>query len=92
MSLAEQLYINIYAESDKIIDYIQIVCNGMLYKTIDSGEKIVNKRIEIPPFSKKRYFYLRVKLRGKDVKFEHNLALAEGNYIYSSPIWVFPYK
>ncbi len=79
---------NVYVKAKRIIDYITIICNGNIYETINVDDRLMDIQIDIQATSEKRYFYLKIKLQGKDVKFEHNLALAEGNYIYSSPIWV----
>ncbi len=88
----DKLLLSLQVESKRNIEYISVICNGEQLKKIYPSKNDYMKEISIPKSKDNRYFYLKIKLEGEDMEFPHNLALAEGNYIYTSPIWVNVYE
>lgn len=79
---------HIKVSSDRIIEYIDIIECGQSFSKLHVNSKEYNHKMSIPASKSERYFYIKMKLQGNDIDFEHNLSLAKGNYIYSSPIWI----
>lgn len=84
----EKLLLSLQVKSERIIEYISLICDGDDYKTINLMKKTYTQNFTITNTAKNRYFYIKIKLEGEDRYLPHNLALKEGNYIYSSPIWI----
>jgi hypothetical protein len=81
-----KLYLHV--ESKEIIDYIEIIHNGEVFDSIKVDEKefVYESKVRIP--ADNSYFYAKIKIKGGEKHFPHNIAQAEGKYIYSSPIWI----
>ncbi len=79
---------SLQVESERMIESLTVIRNGDVYKNIEIAHKSCEFEISMKPEIENAYFYLEIKLIGEDVKYPHNLAAANGNYIYTSPIWV----
>ncbi|MDX1358825.1 MAG: hypothetical protein R3232_08340, partial [Clostridia bacterium] len=81
-----KLYLHV--KSEKTIDYIEIFCNGEVLDCIQVNKNEIVYKSKVQIMDEKSYFYAKIKLMGEVRHFPHNLAKAEGKYIYSSPIWI----
>lgn len=84
----EDLVLSLQVESKRNIEYIAVICNEEPIDIINLSKNEYKQEFLIPHSKANKYFYIKIKLEGEDLEFLHNLAIAEGNYIYSSPIWV----
>ena len=82
-----ELYLHV--ESEETIDYIEIFCNGEVFDSIQVNENDIEYESKVQILADNSYFYAKIKIIGEEKYFPHNLAQAEGKYIYSSPIWIF---
>ena len=80
--------LSIQVKTTKNIEYLDVICNGEAISRIIPVKINECIKTSIKNSWGKGYIYLKIKLSGEDILLPHNLAPAEGNYIYSSPIWI----
>jgi hypothetical protein len=83
-----ELKLYLHVESEAKIKNVSIICNGETFDSINVNENEFTYKSKVHILANNSYFYVVIILDGEDKRFPHNLALAEGRYIYSSPIWI----